>query len=260
MTRHLKIQKPIEEILNEYNVVQHDPKRAQKLKVLGKGSFGRVFLAYNEILGFLAIKELTLKEKDDFRSLLYEVEILKTIERTNNPPLFLKFYGLFKKDEMEYVIEMASGEIDLHSIIELRNNRNKAYTEKEIVYIFHFLCKQYDFLENHRIAHSDVKPQNVIVSKDSQNQTEFIYCIADFGTSFLLEKGEKQIPCEDLFGFSPKYAAPEIKLIEAGKNTFTSYDPYLADVYSLGVSILEILGVKKLVFLQDHKISGKVLI
>ena len=80
MTRHLKIEKSIEEILKEYNIVQYDGKKTKKLKTLGKGAFGKVFLAYNENLGFLAIKELTLKEKEDFRCLLYEVEILKTIE------------------------------------------------------------------------------------------------------------------------------------------------------------------------------------
>lgn len=257
MTRHLKIEKPIEEITKEFNIVQHDSKRAKKLKVLGKGSFGQVFLAYNENLGFMAIKEIKLKEKEDFRRLLYEVEILKTIQLTKNPN-FLKFHGLFKKNENEYVIEMASGEIDLHSMIELRKKLNKPYTEKEIVFIFLFLCRQYDFLEQKKIAHSDVKPQNVIVAKVSQKNPDFIYCIADFGTSFLLSKEEKQMPCVDLFGFSPKYAAPEIKKIEKGKNKFKTYDPYLADVYSLGVSFLEIMGIKKPVFLKNRKVVGNV--
>lgn len=256
MTRHLKINKSIEEIVKEYNIVQYDPKRAKKLKVLGKGSFGKVFLAYNENLGFLALKEITLKKMDDFRQLLYEVEILKTIERTNNPH-FLKFHGLFKKNELEYVIEMASGEIDLSSMLELRKNGNKCYTEKEIIYIFCFLSQKYNFLEQKRIAHADVKPQNVIVSTISENQSEFIYCIADFGTSFRLEKEEKHIPCNDLFGLSRRYAAPEILLIEKNQNKFETYDPYLADVYSLGVSILELMGNKKQTFLNSHHDAGK---
>ena len=258
MTRHLKNTKPIEEILKEYNVTQHDEKRAKKLKVLGKGSFGSVFLAYNENIGFMAIKEITMQEKEDFRRLLYEVEILKTIERTQNPN-FLKFHGLFKKNEMEYVIEMESGEIDLHSMLELRKNANKPYTEEEIVHIFLFLSKQYDFLEQQRIAHSDVKPQNMIVAKNSKNQSEFIYCITDFGTSFLLEKQEYMLPITDIFGFSPRYAAPEIKLIEKDKYKFEKYDPYLADVYSLGVSILELMGMKKQNFLNSQKDTHKVL-
>ena len=257
MTRHLKIVKPLEEIVKIYNIVQYDSQRAKKLKVLGKGSFGKVFLAYNESLGFMAIKEIKFQEKDDLRRLLYEVEILKTIERTKNQN-FLKFHGVFKKDEMEYVIEMASGEINLLSMFELRKNRNKPYTQSELVYILSFLCKQYDFLEQNKIAHSDVKPQNVIVAKSSESPSEFIYCIADFGTSFLLEKEEKQIPCADLFGFSPKYASPEMKMIESGNNQFETYDPYLADVYSLGVAILELMGIKKQAFLESHQDQGKV--
>ena len=258
MTRHLKNKKPIEEILKEYNVTPHDVKRAKKLKVLGKGSFGSVFLAYNENIGFMAIKEITMNDQEDFRRLLYEVEILKTIERTHNPN-FLKFHGLFKKNEMEYVIEMDSGEIDMLSMLKLRKNANKPYTEKEIIHIFLFLTKQYDFLEQQRIAHSDVKPQNMIAAKTSQNQSEFIYCIADFGTSFLLEKQENVLPSTDLFGFSPKYSAPEIKLIEQEEYKSETYDPYLADVYSLGVSILEFMGLKKKDFLESHHDTKKAL-
>ena len=48
MTRHLKIQKPIEVIMKIYNVALHDAERAKKLKALGKGAFGKVYLAYNQ--------------------------------------------------------------------------------------------------------------------------------------------------------------------------------------------------------------------
>ena len=147
---------------------------------------------------------------------------------------------------------MANGEIDLKSMLNLRNQKNKPYTEQEILYIFLFLSKQYDFLEKKRISHSDVKPQNIIVAKNPKNQSEYIYCIADFGTSFLLERKEKKMPCIDLFGFSPKYAAPEIELIEKGEYKHETYDPFLADVYSLGVSILEIMGRKKDAFFEKN--------
>ena len=102
---------------------------------------------------------------------------------------------------MDFVIEMASGEIDLKVMIELRKKSQKPYAIEEIAYILQFLSKQYDYLEKKRIAHSDVKPNNVIIALNEQSQDDFLYCIADFGTSFLLEENEKMISCNNLSGF-----------------------------------------------------------
>ena len=58
MTQHIKIEKPIKEILKEYLIPWFNPDKIKKVKVLGKGSFGKVYLAYNETVGFMAIKEI----------------------------------------------------------------------------------------------------------------------------------------------------------------------------------------------------------
>ena len=258
MTRRIKNDRPLEKLIQDYKIQKYSDKKLKKLKVLGRGAFGKVYLAYGEDFGFLAIKEINLEEKEDFRNVLYEYEILRKIETTKNLN-FLKFHGFFKKNEMEYVIEMASGEIDLRTLIEIRKNWEQPYNNEEICYIFQFLAKQYEFLERKRIVHSDIKPQNVIIAKNTEDKGEFIYCIADFGTSFLLEKNEKMINCNDLSGFTPKYAAPEILAIESGGNKFKCYDPYAADVYSLGGLVLDLLGVRKKSFLNNHYDPNKVL-
>ena len=256
MTRHLKLSKPIEEIFREYEVKPYDKKAYKGLKVLGKGAFSRVILAYNEELKFLAIKEITLKKPKHFRALLYEVEILKAIQRTNNPN-FLKFHGFFKKNEMEYVILMARGEVDLLTVLKYRRSKGKPYKENEIAHILHFISKQYAFLEEKRIAHSDVKPANVMISKLSELSSEYIYCIYDFGISFRLEKNEKLIPCKDILGFTKPFAAPEILRIEEDKYPCSEYDPFLSDVYSLGVLTLQLRNESKKNFLETHKNQNK---
>jgi len=52
-------------------------------------------------------------------------------------------------------------------------------------------------MEQKGIAHCDVKPANVILIKNNEND-DFMYCVSDFGISFMLEKNQKLIPCQDL--------------------------------------------------------------
>ena len=57
-----------------------------------------------------------------------------------------------------------------------------------------------------------------------------------------------------------KIRSSEIKWIETGENKFIYYDPYAADIYSLGVSILEIMGFRKQAFVEKAKDSENVYI
>jgi len=53
-------------------------------------------------------------------------------------------------------------------------------------------------MEQKGIAHCDVKPANVILIKNNDKNDDFMYCVSDFGISFMLEKNQKLIPCQDL--------------------------------------------------------------
>ena len=245
MSRHIdKKDEYISEDIRKYYALD-----MKKLKFIGNGAFGKVYLAYSERLGFLAIKEICLQKPEDLHVVLYEHKILKIINEERNPN-FLKYYGIFRKTEMDFVIEMACGEIDLKTMIELRQKAFKPYSLEEIAYILQFLSNQYAFLETKRIAHSDVKPNNVIIALN-ENSQDYLYCIADFGISLLLEEKENITSINNLSGFTPSFASPEIKLIEKGENTFENYDPFLSDVYSLGILSLKIMDVKKKGFLKN---------
>ena len=96
-----------------------------------------------------------------------------------------------------------------------------------------------------------------MISKLSDQKSEYIYCISDFGISFQLEKEEKMMPCQDLWGFTGPYAAPEILMIEENKYRSDEYDPFLSDVYSLGVLTLQLRNESKKNFLETHKNQNK---
>ena len=85
------------------------------------------------------------------------------------------------------------------------------------------------------IAHRDIKIDNIILSKDG------IYLLADFGCSIILENENEKV-----FGHAGtlSYLAPEVFQNYKNKdNSKTDYDPFAADIYSLAIVILQLMGL-----------------
>jgi serine/threonine protein kinase len=100
---------------------------------------------------------------------------------------------------------------------------------KEAMLLAHQLCA--GLAEAHRsgVLHRDLKPTNVILSADKNNEPRAV--ITDFGLA-TDEDGNT-----DLLGGTPSYMAPELK--ESGKTSKAS------DVYALGVILYEVVTGQK---------------
>lgn len=70
MSRH--IDKKTENIMEENEIQKYHSWDIKKLKFIGQGAFGKVYLAYSEGLGFLAIKEICLRKSEDLNEILNE--------------------------------------------------------------------------------------------------------------------------------------------------------------------------------------------
>jgi serine/threonine protein kinase/Flp pilus assembly protein TadD len=111
---------------------------------------------------------------------------------------------------------------------------------KEAMLLAHQLCA--GLAEAHRsgVLHRDLKPTNVILSADKNNEPRAV--ITDFGLA-TDEDGNT-----DLLGGTPSYMAPELK--ESGKTSKAS------DVYALGVILYEVVTGQK-PFPSDSTAKGK---
>jgi serine/threonine protein kinase len=111
---------------------------------------------------------------------------------------------------------------------------------KEAMLLAHQLCA--GLAEAHRsgVLHRDLKPTNVILSADKNNEPRAV--ITDFGLA-TDEDGNT-----DLLGGTPSYMAPELK--ESGKTSKAS------DVYALGVILYEVVTGQK-PFPSDSAAKGK---
>lgn len=93
--------------------------------------------------------------------------------------------------------------------------------------LFRQLCFGLHSAHDHGVAHRDLKLENILMSKDLLTVK-----IADFGLATAAPSEADPWSCETACG-SLAYAAPEI--------TTRSYDPFKADVWSLGVCLVCLL-------------------
>jgi len=112
----------------------------------------------------------------------------------------------------------------------------KRFSEPEAKHVFRQVCQGLSFLHSRRIAHRDVKPENILVSGShaSPDGKDMFYDIklADFGLSKLMGSGSIAM---SMVG-TPQYWAPEV----AASGGTTAYD-HRADLWSLGVTLYVML-------------------
>ena len=98
-----------------------------------------------------------------------------------------------------------------------------------------------NFLHSNRIAHHDLKPQNILIEKNSGDRSSRVILI-DFGDSKFLQNSNI-IPLDEGIGLGTlAYTAPEL----LSKKELNFYDPLAADVYSFGVLLYYLLNCGKI--------------
>ena len=192
-----------------------------EMKVLGKGSFGKVLLVRyksNQKLYAMKIlkKAVIMKNKEETHTKT-ERNLLAKI----NHPFIVSLYFAFQDEKKLYLITefMQGGELFYHLHREkfFSNERTQFYAAEIVLALEH--------LHKNNCIYRDLKPENVLLGKDGHIK------LADFGLSkIMLEKNKAK--AFTLCG-TPDYLAPEI-LENKG------YDKSV-DWWSLGALIYEML-------------------
>ena len=179
------------EIKRKYNVEQ---------KVLGAGSFGKVFLAKSiaDSDFVVAIKAIQKKKmKEDIGQIREEISILQALDHPN----IIRYHETFENDNYMYLVMEYCPGGELFDVISRKAQSEGSFNESEAASIMECLLKAIAHCHASKVAHRDIKPENVMIGKEGEIK------LIDFGLS--RQRKKKGVPMETIVG-TPYYIAPEV--------------------------------------------------
>ncbi|XP_029332309.1 ribosomal protein S6 kinase alpha-1 [Mus caroli] len=219
-----------EAILKEISITHHvkagsekaDPSQFELLKVLGQGSFGKVFLVRKvtrpdsgHLYAMKVLKKATLKVRDRVRTKM-ERDILADV----NHPFVVKLHYAFQTEGKLYLILDFLRGGDLFT----RLSKEVMFTEEDVKFYLAELALGLDHLHSLGIIYRDLKPENILLDEEGHIK------LTDFGLSKEAIDHEKKAYS---FCGTVEYMAPEV--VNRQGHTHS------ADWWSYGVLMFEML-------------------
>lgn len=145
----------------------------------------------NEKVALKMVYNDELEDKDTWKRLQREVTILRQLHHPN----IITLYQVFRVPKYT-VLALEYMDTDLHSMVVKHNRLDECTTRK----IFRQIVHAIDYCHLHRVAHRDLKLENILLNKD------LVVKLTDFGLSnFMLDGSFLSTSCG-----TPHYAAPEV--------------------------------------------------
>ncbi|XP_074291515.1 mitogen-activated protein kinase kinase kinase YODA-like isoform X2 [Silene latifolia] len=199
--------------------------RWKKGRLLGRGTFGHVYLGFNSETGEMcAMKEVTLfsddpKSKESAKQLQQEISLLSRLQHPN----IVQYYGSETVGDRLYIyLEYVSGG-SIYKLLQeygqLGELALRSYTQQ--------ILSGLAYLHGKKTVHRDIKGANILVDPNGRVK------VADFG----MAKHITGQSCPLSFKGSPYWMAPEVIKNANGCSL-------AVDIWSLGCTVLEMATTK----------------
>ncbi|KAG6721564.1 hypothetical protein I3843_03G117200 [Carya illinoinensis] len=197
----------------------------KKGRLLGRGTFGHVYLGFNSGSGQMcAIKEVRVASDDHtsrecLKQLNQEINLLSQLSHPN----IVRYYGSEMGEEtLSVYLEYVSGG-SIHKLLQ----EYGPFKEPVIQYYTSQLISGLAYLHGRNTVHRDIKGANILVDPNGEIK------LADFGMAKHMNS------CASMLSFkgSPYWMAPEVVMNTSGCGL-------AVDIWSLGCTILEMATSK----------------
>lgn len=202
----------------------------EKLRPLGKGSFGKVFLCRDSRNSALIVaKEIAIRSKSEHEEAAAEAKMLANVSHVN----IIRFHDVRRSSPQCVVIYMEyADDGDLEEKIMRRKPKRLYFQSGAICQYLVQVCQALHYLHSRGYIHRDVKVANMFLTKEG-----FVK-LGDFGICKSLDRNAPLIGARTAVTpvGTPMYIAPQVC---EGK-------PYTqkADVWSLGCCLYEMCTLK----------------
>lgn len=192
------------------------------IKLLGKGSFGQVWLAEHRPTSKLVCLKAIADQGDGGST---DVATLSQLNHIN----CVRFFGSFRVGATLYICMQYAEGGDMTRHIKEAAEAQQPFSERQVLRWFGQLCLGLQHMHGRRILHRDLKPQNVLLRRGPLGDR---LLIGDVGISKALTHTLEQ--AHTAIG-TPQYLAPEV--FQSNPYSFS------ADVWSLGCLLFELANL-----------------
>jgi serine/threonine protein kinase len=191
---------------------------------VGAGGMADVYLAWDNMRSTrMAVKVLRRDLAQDprfYQMFAKEAELLRQLEHPN----IVRLYEFGSQDEIAFIIMDWVEGSNLHQTI---TERKVPLGLDEVAWVLDGICPALGFAHQNNVFHCDIKPANIMLHVDGR------VLLTDFGVARLAQ--------DQALGGTPTYMAPE-QFAEDNEVSVRT------DIYSLGITLYEMLSGGKLPF------------
>ena len=183
-------------------------------KTLGKGTFGKVKIAYNkenknEKYACKILLKSNIKDEDDYIRCKREMDILKKMHHVN----VVRTYEIISTETTYYIFMDFCPKGELFNYIVEKQHLNEDIS----AFFYYQMINGIEYIHKKGVCHRDLKPENLLLTE------KYKLKIIDFGLSNYFKGNLLETPCG-----SPCYASPEMVM-------GNKYDGFCIDIWSSGI-------------------------
>ncbi len=199
--------------------------RYEVKKKLGQGGFGAVYLAYDNKMAIekalKIIPESVASDKEAMSDLHAEARTMVSLNHENVVRVYdVHDTGSIKYIDMEYVAGKPLNEVKL-------DYEGKKLPENTVKELAVKIAKGLGYAHRNKVIHKDIKPQNIMLTKDGNIK------IMDFGLSETVRTSMSRVANSSSSGTLVYMSPEQVKGTDVGKES---------DIYSFGALLYELLS------------------
>ncbi|XP_063677821.1 aurora kinase A-like [Bolinopsis microptera] len=193
-------------------------------KPLGKGKFGKVYLAREKksrfVVAIKCLDKVDLERNEVMHQLKRELEIQCRLRHPN----IIRLYGYFHDAAKIYIVLEYAREGDIYRHLK----KMERFDDKTAATLVKQLANALDYIHKHNVLHRDIKPENILLGTEPGSNENLLLKLGDFGWSIHSPDSRRTTLCGTV-----DYLPPEmIDNVQYDENV---------DIWCLGILTYEFL-------------------